>query len=86
MNEMVKLIEMLVNSKIQFQMVIQKEFDTIQLFIPNNNNPVFDVVCNKYSEGGKSGLLEVLCYKTNIHKGCLRSQDVYNIISMKGGD
>ena len=84
MNEMIKLVNMLMDNKIQFQMVIQKEYNTTQLYIPNISRPVFDVVCNKYSEGGKSGLLEILCYTTNNYKGCLYAEDVYNIILTRG--
>ena len=85
MKEMTKLVEMLMDDKIQFQMVIQKDYNTSQLLIPNSDNPVFSVVCNKYSEGGISGLLEILCWRTNVCKGCLTAQDAYNIIAMKGG-
>ena len=86
MNEMIKLVNMLMDNKVQFQMVLPKEYNSTQLYIPNIHRPAFDVVCNKYSEGGKSGLLEILCYTTNNYKGCLHAEDVYDIISMKGCD
>ena len=85
MNEMIKLVDMLMDNKIQFQMVIQKEYNTTQLLIPNSNNPVFSVVCNKYSEGNKLGLLELLYWQTNKCKGFLDAQAAYDIICMKEG-
>lgn len=80
MTEMIKLVEMLAINKVPFQVVNQQEFDTIQVFIPNFIKPVFDVVCNKYSDGNKSGLLEIYSDIDKKHTGFLTAKDVYNMV------
>ena len=80
MTEMMKLINLLVENDIPFQVIIQEELGTKQVFIPNYVKPMFDVVCNKYSYGGKDGLLEILFNEINRHIGCLTAEDVYDIV------
>jgi len=83
--EMAKLVELLMDDKLPFQVVIQEDLEATQIYIPNINNPIFDVVCNKYSEGGVSGLLEILNHVSGKHTGYLNCEDAFDIINLWAG-
>ena len=57
-NEMTKLIEILTKSNIPFD--ITSCWDAPQVWYPNRKHAVCDAVCNKFSYGGKDGLLEIM--------------------------
>ena len=56
MNEMTKLIIVLNTLGIAHTVTYQREYDNAPQVWFNND---FDVICNKYSYGGKDGLLEM---------------------------
>ena len=83
MTHMIKLINLLAENNMPFQVIIDEELDnTKQIFIPNYINPVFDIVCNKYSYGNKEGLLEIMNHENNECEGFLTAEDVYNIVKI----
>lgn len=57
--EMIKLIKLLKESEIPFESDIDG-FGSVQVFYPNIDNPICDVICNAYSFGGDRGLLEMM--------------------------
>lgn len=59
MTEMKKLINMLTEAGIPFQ-VTADMFGTPQVWYPNRQNSVCDAICNECSYGGKEGLLEIM--------------------------
>lgn len=85
--EMNKLIEMLNNANIPFELTD----DTLgnennQVWYPSFETPICDVICNQYSYGGKSGLLEIMGLLTEEELkfdsavGYLTAEDVFNRI------
>lgn len=57
-NEMTKLIEILKKNNIPFE--VTSCWGVSQLWYPNSKHAVCDVVCHKFSFGGKDGLLEIM--------------------------
>lgn len=57
-NEMTKLIEILKKNNIPFE--VTSCWGASQLWYPNSKHAVCDVVCHKFSFGGKDGLLEIM--------------------------
>ena len=57
-NEMTKLIEILKKNNIPFEVTSCE--GAPQVWYPNRKHVVCDVVCHKYSFGGKDGLLEIM--------------------------
>lgn len=57
-NEMTKLIEILTKNNIPFE--VTSCWGASQLWYPNSKHAVCDVVCHKFSFGGKDGLLEIM--------------------------
>lgn len=83
-NEMIKLIEILTKSCIPFE--ITACWGAPQVWYPNREHAVCDVVCHKFSYGGKDGLLEVmgLVDKEKVGdevEGYLTAEEVANRIS-----
>lgn len=58
--EMTKLAAMLANANIPYQLVIQEYYKTPQIFIPNEEERIMDIICHKHSYGGNIGLLEIM--------------------------
>ena len=61
MTEMTKLINMLTEANIPFELTTDAVgTPNNQVWYPTHANPVCDVICHKYSYGGKDGLLEIM--------------------------
>ena len=60
MTEMNKLMWLLENANIPYEIAYQDWTDSIQVWYPSKENPVCDAICNRYSYGGKEGLLEIM--------------------------
>lgn len=80
MTEMEKLIELLNEKNISFEVVIQPWFNTPQVFVPNSNNPDGDIICHEGSYGGKCGLLETMGFGQDDVCGWLNADDALEII------
>lgn len=59
MTQMTKLAMLLAEATIPYQLVAQVGYDTPQIFVPNEELAILDVVCNEISYGNKEGLLEI---------------------------
>ncbi len=82
MTEMQKLATLLIESKIPFQVVIQQEYHTPQIFIPNIDTPLCDIACNKYTIGNEKDLLEIFLRDDKTVKGELTAEDVMNMFEI----
>ena len=61
MTEMTKLINMLTEANIPFELTTDAVgTPNNQVWYPTHANPVCDVICHKYSYGGKDVLLEIM--------------------------
>lgn len=61
MTEMTKLINMLTEANIPFELTTDvMGTPNNQVWYPTYANPVCDAICHKYSYGGKDGLLEIM--------------------------
>lgn len=82
MNEMAKLILVLNTLDIEHTVTLQKEYDNAPQVWLNDD---FDVVCHKYSYGGKDGLLEMWDRKGDNDDvvGYLTAKDVITYILKK---
>lgn len=59
--EMNKLIEMLNNANIPFELTADiLDNENNQVWYPSYKNPICDVICHQYSYGGEKGLLEIM--------------------------
>ena len=79
MTEMQKLAAKLIEKKIPFQVVNQEMFGTPQIYVPNVDNPICDIICNDVSYGHENGLLEVFVRDENEVKGYLNSNEVMDL-------
>ena len=59
MTQMTKLAMLLAEATIPYQLVAQVGYGTPQIFVPNEELQILDVVCNEISYGNKEGLLEI---------------------------
>ena len=59
MTQMTKLAMLLAEATIPYQLVAQVGYGTPQIFVPNEELAILDVVCNEVSYGNKEGLLEI---------------------------
>ena len=59
MTQMTKLATLLAEATIPYQLVAQVGYGTPQIFVPNEDTQILDVVCNEISYGNKEGLLEI---------------------------
>lgn len=86
--EMTKLIEMLSNSSIPFEVTDHWE-NSKQVWYPNSDHPVCDAVCfaderGIGSYGGAKGLLEIMGLSNNPEddvEGYLTAEEVFNRMS-----
>lgn len=85
--EMNKLIEMLNNANIPFELTTDiLENENNQVWYPSFKNPICDVICHQYSYGGRDGLLEIAGLLTeeeaeyNDVVGYLTAENVFNRI------
>lgn len=76
-NEMTKLIEILKKNNIPFE--VTSCWGASQLWYPNSKHAVCDVVCHKFSFGGKDGLLEIMGLVDEV-EGYLTAEEVANRI------
>ena len=83
MTEMQKLAVKLIENKIPFQVGIQGDFGTPQIFIPSIDDPICDIVCNKVSYGNKEGLLEIYSNDENDVRGWLTADQVFDLLTIK---
>ena len=60
MTEMNKLMWLLENANIPYEIVYQDWTDSIQVWYPSKEDAVCDAICHHYSYGGKEGLLEIM--------------------------
>lgn len=60
MTEMNKLMWLLENANIPYEIVYQDWTDSIQVWYPSKENAVCDAICHRYSYGGDEGLLEIM--------------------------
>lgn len=86
MTEMEKLINKLAKTDIPYELTVQPTTNSIQVWYPTQKNPVCDVICHKYSYGGKDGLLEIMGLvdeaKTgDTVEGCLTADEVFERIA-----
>ena len=86
--EMTKLITLLLNSDIPFDLTTDSEGNQHnQVWYPSRDNAVCDVICHKYSYGGNDGLLEMMGLLTDEEGedddviGWLTADEVYRRIS-----
>lgn len=59
MTQMTKLAMLLAEVTIPYQLIAQVGYGTPQIYVPNADIPILDVVCNEISYGNKEGLLEI---------------------------
>ena len=85
--EMNKLIEMLNDANIPFELTTDVEGnENNQVWYPSQKNRVCDVICHQYSYGGRDGLLEIMGLLTEEEAeydsvvGYLTAEDVFNRI------
>ena len=83
MSEMEKLITALVKNDIPFELACP--YEALQVFYPNKEGNVGDVICHKGSFGYEQGLLEVRGLTDNLCgfgdvEGWLSSEEVFNRI------
>ena len=86
--EMTKLITLLINSDIPFDLTTDAMGNQHnQVWYPSRDNTVCDVICHEYSYGGKDGLLEMMGLLTDEEAegdsvlGWLTADEVYRRIS-----
>lgn len=60
MTEMNKLMWLLDNALIPYELVYQDWTDSIQVWYPSKENAICDVICHRFSYGGDEGLLEIM--------------------------
>lgn len=80
--EMYKLINLLINAKIPFEVV--ELYDTPQVCYPSNSSRICDAVCHSGSYGHEQGLLEIMGLSTDPDddiEGYLTAEEVYKRIS-----
>ena len=82
--EIKRLVKMLENSNIPFELTddVMGNSDN-QIWYPNYNESICDVICHEYSYGGKDGYLEIMGLSENHDddvEGWLIAEDVYNRI------
>lgn len=80
MTQMKILTEMLKKNYVPFAVTVNTLTKTPQILFPNDRNPIFSIVCHKFSDGGKHGLLEVMDYRKQDTEGGLTAQEVFNRI------
>ena len=85
--EMNKLIEMLNNASIPFELTTDiLDNKNNQVWYPSYKDNVCDVICHKYSYGGEYGLLEIMGLLTEEEAefdsvaGYLTAENVFNRI------
>lgn len=85
--EMNKLIEMLNNANIPFELTADVlDNENNQVWYPSSKNPICDVICHQYSYGGEYGLLEIMGLLTEEEAefdsvaGYLTAENVFNRI------
>ena len=81
--EMTKLIEMLSNSFIPFE-VTEGWDKTPHVWYPNQAHPICSAICFKYSYGGTEGLIEIMGLSDDPEydvTGYLTAEDVFNRMS-----
>lgn len=80
--EMNKLIELLEENGIPFETELDI-FGGIQVFYPNEENAICDVICHEFSFGGNKGLLEMMglveCDDDAV-EGYLKAKEVFKRI------
>ena len=84
---MVESIKWLVNNLNDWHIPYELTDDVMgnkdnQLWYPNRENPICDVICHSYSYGGKEGLLEIMGLNENEDgvEGYLLPGEVFNRI------
>lgn len=85
--EMNKLIEMLNNANIPFELTTDVfDNENNQVWYPSQKNRVCDVICHQGSYGGEKGLLEIMGLLTEEEAECddvvgyLTAENVFNRI------
>ena len=82
--EIERLVKMLENSNIPFEVTddVMDNSDN-QVWYPNYDKHICDVICHEYSYGGKDGYLEMMGLSDNEYddvEGWLTAEEVYNRI------
>lgn len=82
--EIERLVILLANSNIPFELTDDVEGNSNnQIWYPNHNENICDVICHKYSYGGEYGYLEIMGLSENEYddvEGWLTAEEVYNRI------
>ena len=83
--EIERLIEMLTNADIPFEVTDDVMGNSNnQIWYPNFEKHICDVICHKYSYGGKDGYLEIMGLSDNEYddvEGWLTAEQVFERIS-----
>lgn len=82
--EIERLVKMLENSNIPFELTddVMDNSDN-QVWYPNHNEHICDVICHEYSYGGTDSYLEMMGLSENEYddvEGWLTAEEVYNRI------
>lgn len=80
--EMYKLINLLINAKIPFEVV--ELYDTPQVCYPSRSSCICDAICHSGSYGHEQGLLEIMGLNTGPDddvEGWLTAEEVFKKIS-----
>ena len=80
MTEMEKLVELLEENTIPFEVTIQPLFRTPQIWVPCQSDSDGDVICHYGSYGGDRGLLETLGFGQEDVCGYLTAQEAFELI------
>ena len=83
MTEMQKLIQLLATENIPLQVTINWIDNSQQVWYPNQKDAICDVICHRYSYGGKEGLLEIMGLsemEDDDVEGWLTAEDVFKRI------
>ena len=60
LTHMERLITLLNEHCIPFEVTVQPFFNSLQVWYPNQKNNICDIICHKYSCGGPQGYLEMM--------------------------
>ena len=80
--EIKRLVKMLENANIPFELTndVMGNFDN-QIWYPNHEESICDVICHEFSYGGKDGFLEIMGLSENEDvEGWLTAEKVFKKI------